>query len=180
MFDRERYEQIRQIAAEMMTAKTGIPIEKVKTLFCGDEGYQTPKIETRAAIFKSDKILLVHEKLTDDWSLPGGWCEANLSTEENCIKEAEEESGRDVKPIKLIALQDRNKHNKPILATGIMKAFYLCKVLGGEFEKNTETTDCRYFSLDNLPKLSIDRNTPEQIIMCYEASKDPNWQTIFD
>ncbi len=61
-----------------------------------------------------------------------------------------------------------------------MKAFYLCKVLGGEFEKNTETTDCRYFSLDNLPKLSIDRNTPEQIIMCYEASKDPNWQTIFD
>nr|WP_308264595.1 hypothetical protein [Lactobacillus helveticus] len=58
-----------------------MPIEKVKTLFCGDGGYQTPKIETRAAIFKSDKILLVHGKLTNDWSLPGGWCEANLSTE---------------------------------------------------------------------------------------------------
>lgn len=75
---------------------------------------------------KAIKPLLVHEKLTDDWSLPGGWCEANLSTEENCIKETKEESGRDVKPIKLIALQDRNKHNKSILATGIMKAFYLC------------------------------------------------------
>ncbi|KRL89976.1 NUDIX hydrolase N-terminal domain-containing protein [Lactobacillus kalixensis] len=180
VFDKERYQQIREIAAQMMAARTGIPEEQIKTLFCGDEGYQTPKIETRAAIFKNDKILLVHEKLTDDWSMPGGWCDANLSTKENCIKEAKEESGRDVEPIKLVALQDRNKHNKPILATGIMKAIYLCKVFGGEFEANDETSDCRYFALDNLPKLSIDRNTPEQIEMCYRASKDPNWQTIFD
>lgn len=180
VFDKERYQQVREIAAQMMAARTGIPEEQIKTLFCGDEGYQTPKIETRAAIFKDDQILLVHEKLTDDWSMPGGWCDANLSTKENCIKEAKEESGRDVEPIKLVALQDRNKHNKPILATGIMKAIYLCKVLGGEFEANDETSDCRYFALDNLPKLSIDRNTPEQIEMCYRASKDPNWQTVFD
>lgn len=180
VFDKERYEQVRQIAAEMMAEKTGLPIKKVKTLFCGDEGYQTPKIETRAAIFKDDKILLVHEKLTDDWSLPGGWCEANLSTKENCIKEAKEESGLDVDPIMLIALQDRNKHNKPILATGIMKAFYLCEVRGGRFETNTETSETGYFSLNNLPKLSVDRNTSEQIKMCFDAAKDPNWKTIFD
>ncbi|RVU70402.1 MULTISPECIES: NUDIX hydrolase [Lactobacillus] len=180
VFDRERYQQVREIAAQMMAAKTGLPLEKIRTLFCGDEGYQTPKIETRAAIIKDGQILLVHEKLSDDWALPGGWCEANLSTMENCIKEAKEESGRDVQPIKLIALQDRNKHNSPIRATGIMKAFYLCKVLGGEFEANSETSDCRYFSLDNLPQLSLDRNTPEQIKMCFAAAQDPNWQTKFD
>lgn len=94
VFGKERYEEICKIAGEMMQAKTGLPQELIKTLFLGDEGYQTPKIDTRAAIFKDDQILLVHEKLSDDWSMPGGWCEAHLSTKENCIKEAKEESGR--------------------------------------------------------------------------------------
>ena len=93
-FGKERHEEIRKIAGEMMHAKTGLPQELIKTLFLGDEGYQTPKIDTRAAIFKDDQILLVHEKLSDDWSMPCGWCEAHLSTKENCIKEAKEESGR--------------------------------------------------------------------------------------
>lgn len=178
-FDLERYQQIRQIAAEMMAEKTGLPLEQVKTLFCGDEGYQTPKIDTRAAIFKNDKILLVHEITSDDWSLPGGWCDSDLSASENCVKEAYEESGLKVKPVKLIAFQDRNKHNQPILATKIMKAFFLCKSESGHFEKNIETDQTGYFSLENLPKLSIDRNTPEQIKMCFEARK-PDWQTVFD
>ncbi|EFG55199.1 hypothetical protein HMPREF0493_1156 [Lactobacillus amylolyticus DSM 11664] len=86
----------------------------------------------------------------------------------------------DVEPIKLIALQERNKHNRPLLATGIIKAFYLCKVLGGEFRENDETCDCRYFSLNNLPKLSLGRNTKEQIEMCYRAAHDRNWQTVFE
>lgn len=73
LFDRERYEQVRKIAGEMMQAKTGLPKEQIKTLFLGDEGYQTPKIETRAAIFKDDKILLVRERMAQEWSLPGGW-----------------------------------------------------------------------------------------------------------
>lgn len=180
VFDLERYTEIRKIASEMMQAKTGLPQEKIATLFCGDEGYQTPKIDTRAAIFKNDEILLVHEKLSDDWSMPGGWCEAHLSTTENCIKEAKEESGRDVEVLKLIALQERNKHNRPILATGIIKAFYLCRVVGGEFTANDETSECRYFKLTDLPKLSLGRNTPDQIKMCYQAAQDPNWQTQFD
>lgn len=50
----------------------------------------------RPALKTNDQVLLVHEKLSDDWSLPGGQCEANLSTKENCIKEEKEESGRDV------------------------------------------------------------------------------------
>lgn len=51
-FDLERYARIRDIAAEMMSDITDIPKEKVRDLFCGDSGYQTPKIDTRAAIFK--------------------------------------------------------------------------------------------------------------------------------
>ena len=70
-FDKERYERIRAVAAEMISYKSGIPIEKVRDLFCGETGYQTPKIDTRAAIFKAGRILLVREK-DGRWSLPGG------------------------------------------------------------------------------------------------------------
>lgn len=180
VFDRERYEQVRKIASEMMQAKTGLPKEQIKTLFLGDEGYQTPKIETRAAIFKDDKILLVRERMAQEWSLPGGWNDYDQTTAQNCVKEAREESGRIVKPVKLIAVQDRNHHNKPVLATHVTKVFYLCKEISGEFVPNDETDACDYFALDNLPKLSIDRNTKEQIEMCFKASKDPNWETVFE
>lgn len=180
VFDRERYEQVRKIAGEMMQAKTGLSKEQIKTLFLGDEGYQTPKIETRAAIFKDAKILLVRERMAQEWSLPGGWNDYDQTTAQNCVKEAREESGRIVKPVKLIAVQDRNHHNKPILATNVTKIFYLCKENSGEFVSNDETDACDYFALDNLPKLSLDRNTKEQIEMCFKASKDPNWQTLFE
>ena len=180
VFDRERYEQVRKIAGEMMQAKTGLPKEQIKTLFLGDEGYQTPKIETRAAIFKDDKILLVRERMAQEWSLPGGWNDYDQTTAQNCVKEARKESGRIVKPVKLIAVQDRNHHNKPILATNVTKIFYLCKEISGEFVPNDETDACDYFALDNLPKLSLDRNTKEQIEMCFKATKDPNWETVFE
>ena len=180
VFDRERYEQVRKIAGEMMQAKTGLSKEQIKTLFLGDEGYQTPKIETRAAIFKDAKILLVRERVAQEWSLLGGWNDYDQTTAQNCVKEAKEESGRIVKPVKLIAVQDRNHHNKPILATNVTKTFYLCKEISGEFVSNDETDACDYFALDNLPKLSLDRNTKEQIEMCFKASKNPNWQTLFE
>ena len=180
IFDKERYERIREIAVDMMTEKTGLPKEKVKTLFAGDEGYQTPKIDTRAAIFKDDKILMVREMKSGEWSLPGGWNDYDLSPAENVVKEAREESGRIVKPIKLIALQDRNRHNKPILATNIMKCFFLCKEIGGEFKPNDETDACDYFAVNELPKLSEGRNTKEQIEMCFAAYRDSNWETRFE
>lgn len=59
IFDRERYERIREISAEIMAYKTDIPVQKVKDLFCNETGYQTPKLDTRAAIFQNGKILLV-------------------------------------------------------------------------------------------------------------------------
>ena len=97
-FDRERYEQIRTIAAEMISYKTEIPVEKVKDLFCNEEGYQTPKLDTRAAIFEGEKVLLVKEN-NGTWSLPGGWVDVDISVKENVIKEVKEEAGLDELPM---------------------------------------------------------------------------------
>ena len=95
VYDIERYERLREIAAEIIEEKSNISLEKVKDLFCNENGYQTPKIDTRAAIFKDEKILLTHEN-NGTWSLPGGWCDVLESVASNTIKEVKEETGLEI------------------------------------------------------------------------------------
>ena len=77
-FDYERFTRLSEMAAEIMSEYVDLPVEKVKTLFCNETGYQTPKLDTRSVIFKDDKILLVKER-DGRWSLPGGWVDVNQS-----------------------------------------------------------------------------------------------------
>ncbi|MCD8045768.1 MAG: NUDIX hydrolase [Clostridiales bacterium] len=178
-FDIERYSRIRDIATEMVSSKTDISLEKVSNLFCCEIGYQTPKLDTRAAIFDNNKILLVHEK-NGTWSLPGGWVDVDISVKENFIKEVREEAGLDVEVDTVIAVQDREKHNLPIYAYKVCKIFALCSVKGGKFSANSETTESRYFGLDELPILATEKNNKEQIKMCFEAYHSENWKTLID
>ena len=178
IYDKERYQRIREIAAEMMLMKTNVSAEKISGLFCGDVGYQTPKVDTRAAIFQDGKILLVCEK--GKWSLPGGWCEFNLSPADNTLKEVKEEAGLDVAISRVIAVQDRDKHNPPPYAYSVVKIFYLCEMLGGSFTKNIETSESRYFLLEELPPLAEEKCNEEQIRMCFDACQSENWIVQFD
>ena len=165
VYDQERYERIRQLSAMMMADISNKPVKQVEGLFCNEVGYQTPKIDTRAAIFKEDKILLVQEK-NGTWSLPGGWCDVNVSVMENTIKEVKE---------------DREKHNQPIYAYKVCKIFMLCEVEGGVFKENSETIGFDYFTKDNLPILATEKNNEEQIQMCFDAYKaGEKWKTYFD
>lgn len=179
IFDRERYERIREISAEIMAYKTDIPVQKVKDLFCNETGYQTPKLDTRAAIFQNGKILLVKEN-SGKWSLPGGWVDVNVSVKENTIKEVKEEAGLDVTADKVIAIQDRSKHNLPVYAYGVCKIFVLCTIIGGAFKENIETTGFAYFSENELPELATEKNNEEQVKMCFETYRIKNWSTLFD
>lgn len=180
VYDKERYERIREISAEILSCMSSIPVETVKDLFCNERGYQTPKIDTRAAIFKDNKILLVCEN-NGKWSLPGGWCDVNVSIGENTIKEVKEEAGLDVIAQSIIAIQDRAKHNLPLYAYGICKVFVLCSLVGGHFEENIETIGFDYFSEDNLPELATEKNNEQQVKMCFEAyRKGDNWKVLFD
>jgi len=179
VYDKERYERLREIAAEMMAHITDEPIEKVRGLFCYERGYQTPKIDIRAAMIKDGKILLVREN-SGKWSIPGGWCDINLSVKENAIKEAREEAGLDIEVGRVVALQDRKRHNHPPQISSICKVFVLGKVLGGEFEANSETTESGWFGLDELPELDNGKTTREQIALCIEASRAEQWETQID
>ena len=178
-FDRERFQRVRDIAAEMLAYKTALPPETVRDLFCCETGYQTPKLDTRAAIIRDGKILLVREN-TGKWSLPGGWVDVNVSVLENVVKEAREEAGLEVVPRRVIAVQDREKHNRPVYAWKICKIFVLCDPLGGEFRPNSETTASGYFPPEGLPPLAEEKNTEEQVRMCFEAYRAETWETRMD
>ncbi len=179
VYDRERYLRIREIAAEMVARKTELSMDTVGELFCAEAGYQTPKLDTRAAIIQDEKILLVHEN-DGTWCLPGGWCDVNISAAENVIKEVREEAGLDVTADLVIAVQDREKHNRPVYANKICKIFFLCTVTGGSFQPNSETTESRYFGLQELPNLATAKVTEEQIKLCFDAYHAEHWKTQFD
>ena len=179
IYDRERYMRIRKIAAEMVSAGSGLPQDLVMDLFCCESGYQTPKLDTRAAIFQEDKILLVKES-NGKWSLPGGWVDVNTSVMENTIKEVREEAGLEVQADRIIAVQDREKHNQPVYAHKICKIFVLCTPLGGQFQPNSETLESNYFPLESLPPLALEKNNEAQIRMCFDAYHAEHWETLFD
>ena len=179
-FDLERYEEIHNIAAEMLSEKAEIPLDTVKDLFCNETGYQTPKLDVRAAMFSDEKILLVRET-NGTWSLPGGWVDVNTSVMESAVKEVKEEAGLDVTVDTVIAVQDREKHNLPVYANKICKIFVLCSVTGGSFKPNAETTESHYFGLDELPcPLAAEKTTAEQIRMCFQAFQAETWETRID
>lgn len=190
-FDKDRYDHISKTASEMLAYKTGISKEKILNLFAGEKGYQTPKIECRAAVFHENRILLVQESSNFLWSMPGGWCDIGISLKENIEKEVFEEAGLIGKAGKLVAIENRSYHQYKPIPYEIYKCYMLCHVEqtgplenGIEpiptFRKNLETLKAAYFPLDALPPLSTGRVNEEAIWMCYEASKDPNWLPRID
>ncbi|MGE7688431.1 NUDIX hydrolase [Lysinibacillus sp. NPDC097214] len=180
VYDIERYEELRNLSAQIMREYTGVEMEKIKDLFTNETGYQTPKIDVRGVVFHNNKILMVREKIDDRWSLPGGFCDIGLSPSENIVKEIKEEAGFDVVPTKLLALLDMNKHPHSPQPYHYYKLFVQCEIIGGQARNGLETNGVKFFNEDHLPKLSLGRNTDTQIKMLFEFLRDPNKDTIFD
>ena len=107
-FDRQRYEQIRDIAAEIGSDHSDADAEQVRNLFTQDAGYATPKIDVRAAVFEDGRILLVRERSDGLWTLPGGWADVGESPSVAAVREVREEAGYECRPVRLLAIYDRD------------------------------------------------------------------------
>lgn len=179
-FDRERYEEFRQIATEMFEQHSNLSMDAITELMHVD-GYPTPKLDVRGVVFNGDRLLLVQERSEGLWTLPGGFCEVNLSPAANILKEIEEEAGFDVIPVRLLALFDMHQHPHPPLSQHYYKLFIECALIGGEASTSIETSGIGFFGRDDLPELSLARNTLEQIHMCFDAHwQEEDWTTLFD
>lgn len=180
IYDIERYEMLRQLSIDILSDYTSINEEKIKLTFASDTGYATPKVDIRAVVFNDGKILLVREKIDGAWALPGGWADIGLSPSEIAVKEAKEESGFDVEPIRLLAVLDKKFHHHPPEPYHIYKMFIHCKIVGGQAVGGMETSEVGFFDRDNLPELSAERNTLAQLHMLFEFLDDPDKEVILD
>lgn len=182
-FDRERYEQVRAIAAKMMAAPGGLDPVRLEALFAVEEGYATPKVGVRAGAFRKDgAILLVREAADGLWSLPGGWADVNQAPSESAAREVLEESGFVVKVHKLAAVYDQDRRPPaPLRPFHIYRMFFVCEVTGGSARTSIETTEVAFFAEDQIPAdLSLRRTRPEHIARMFAHWRDPTLSTEFD
>jgi len=179
-YDIDRYEQLRSLSVEIIAKHSETDKTVLKSLLSAQSGYPTPKVDVRAVIFREGKILMVKEKMDGNWSIPGGWADIGLSPFEIAKKETREESGLDVIPIRLLAVHDKLKHNHPPDIFHAYKLFILCFEKGGKLAPGMETLDARFFSPDELPPLSVERNTREQLELMFEYYQNPAKATICD
>jgi len=166
-YDRQRYVEIEQIAAELLTDGTQVERDALLEIWRHESGYVTPKLEVRGAAFRDGRVLLVRESIDGRWTLPGGWVDVNESPSQAIEKEIEQESGFLARAVKLAALWDRARHGHgPSLHHG-WKAFFLCELTGGEARGSYETDAVGFFDPGDLPPMSLGRSTPRQVArMC--------------
>jgi ADP-ribose pyrophosphatase YjhB (NUDIX family) len=178
--DRERYTELLDLSIQILGHITEIENEKLQFVFNREKGYQTPKIAVRAVIFNDDKILMVKEKTDNKWAIPGGYAENGLSPSEIIIKEVKEESGFDVKPLRILGLIDYNKHQKKPFPFDVYQLFMECEIIGGKPIAGNETSEVGFFSMEQLPELSARRVTREQMFKMDELRRNKNLIPIFD
>ncbi len=181
VYDKERYQAVREVAAEMMAARAGTDTETVLDLFARESGYATPKVDVRGAIFRDEDILLVREASDGRWSLPGGWADVNDSPSENIVREIAEESGFETRVRKLAAVLDRGRHpHVPAEPYHGYKMFFICEITGGAPKPNHEIHDVGFFGEDAIPELSLGRVLPAQIERMFAHWRQPDLPTEFD
>jgi len=179
-YDVDRYEAMRELAAEMMAEGSDGDIAPIRELFAREAGYATPKVDLRAVVFREEKILLVREREDGGWSLSGGWADVGESPADGTAREVREESGYETRAVKLLAVYDRKRHGHPPIPFHAYKLFFLCELLGGAPVRSHEIDDVDWFAEDGLPPLSISRVTAAQIGRFFEHRRNPLWPTDFD
>ncbi|QCJ41249.1 NUDIX domain-containing protein [Bacillus sp. S3] len=180
VYDLERFEQIRKLSVEILSHYTEMDQTVIRDLFATETGYATPKVDIRAVVFRDYKILMVRENTDDHWSLPGGWGDIGLTPSEVAVKEVKEESGFDVKAIKLLGVLDKKCHPHPPSSYHVYKMFIQCEITGGQAKKGIETNAVEFFAANELPSLSIARNTESQIKLVFKHLYNPQEPVFFD
>ncbi|CAG7653562.1 NUDIX hydrolase N-terminal domain-containing protein [Paenibacillus allorhizosphaerae] len=180
VYDKERYEALRELSVEIMQHYTQVDAERIRLTFASEQGYATPKVDVRGVVFHDNRILLVREKADGAWALPGGWADIGYSPSEVAVKEISEEAGYRVEPVRLLAVLDKKFHDHPPEPYHIYKIFIHCAIVGGEAAGGVETSEARFFGENELPPLSLQRNTVQQVKTMFEFLRNPEKQVILD
>jgi ADP-ribose pyrophosphatase YjhB (NUDIX family) len=180
-FDRERYTELKEIALNMLERITHIPINEIVPVIEERNGYKTPKVDVRAAVFNErGQILMVQEKADNKWAMPGGWSDISYSPGEVAEKECMEEAGITVKATRLLAVIDKQKHHMTPAFEYVYKIFLLCEKQNNTISTGSETSDVGWFSQNALPELSIPRNNDFVLNLMFEFYHGQRTEPFFD
>lgn len=179
-YERKRYKRLTEITAEIVEHHTNLEKEAVAKVLMEHPGYATPKIDVRAAVIKDGKILLVQETTDNCWAMPGGWADVGDIPSEVAIRECKEESGYDVKPVKVIGVFDANRLGGYLELFHAFKIIFLCELVGGEARISDETLAVKFFDFNDLPTLSLNRTNDKHLNEIKLHLQNPDRKTFFD
>ncbi|MCM3887150.1 NUDIX hydrolase [Frankia sp. R82] len=179
-YDLERFEQLHQLAGQIAARCAAVDVPVAEGIFAGEVGYRTPKVDVRGVLFDADRILLVRERSDGGWSLPGGWADVGLTPSEVVVKEIREEAGLVAEPVRLLGVLDKRRHAHPPYPNDTYKIFVRCRVVGGVASGGLETSDVGWFARDELPPLSTQRTTTNQLAMMFAFLDDPGAPALLD
>ena len=172
-FDRERYEDLRQILWSVLQDQTELNQEELTAILKPTGSYATPLMDVRAWIVQDQKICLVRGQGEDTWALPGGFGEVGYSPKENIQKEVQEETGFSVEVGSLLAIFDTNRFQ-------LQNKQYVKFVfeLDGRFQENQEVAELGFFDISALPPLSEKRITKEQMDILWQVYQGERKQYV--
>jgi ADP-ribose pyrophosphatase YjhB (NUDIX family) len=179
-FQRQRCRRLMQIAAEMISEHSEIEFVSLANAFEKQIGYATPKVDVRAAVFRTGKLLFVRERIDGGWTMPGGWVDVGDVPSHAAEREVLEESGFHVKARKVIGVYDGNRVS-PMEVFHAFKIVFGCELIGGEARTSNETSDVAFFGPDEIPSLlSGERTKQRHIRDAFDSLAHPDSPTIFD
>ena len=183
-FDRERYQELMRLAAHLASLRAGADAAQIERIYHqADEGYVTPKLDVRMAVFRTGHILLVRERADSRWAMPGGYVDIGDSPSEAAVRETAEEAGLEVRARRLAGVFDcRLQPEAPAHLFHIHKLVFTGEVLdpGAQPVPGSEASAARFCPLEELPDLSLGRTLPLHIREAKRVADDPSQLPYFD
>ncbi|HLN15276.1 MAG TPA: NUDIX hydrolase N-terminal domain-containing protein [Acidimicrobiales bacterium] len=196
LYERERFEEILKVAADIRVAAAdgaeeledapGLVEEWLGQVGQGIPGYVTPKVAVGAAV-GNDKgeLLLIQRADSGVWLYPTGWCDVGYSAAEVVVKEVKEETGIEAETVRLIAVLDGLRLG--FTRVPLYSLVFHCRATGGKLEPHPlECRDAGWFSPDNLPEplVGAERWGPhvfaavrgEHRDVLYDRVRQPMWR----
>jgi ADP-ribose pyrophosphatase YjhB (NUDIX family) len=163
VYDRERYEELLELAAEMAATRQDMTRDAslAQALYEkwrgqvgeGVAGYVTPKVGVGAIVFNERDELLLIERPSHKWLFPTGWADVGYSPAQVVVKEVREETGLRVTPLRLIAVYDIRRLIEMELDQQLYALVFYCRLDGGEIATRPhEALNAGFFARDALPQ----------------------------
>ncbi|MGB5498668.1 MAG: NUDIX hydrolase N-terminal domain-containing protein [Maribacter sp.] len=180
-FDRERYEEIRELSLKLLAHLGNQPLSVLRDFFLPEKDYPTVKVDVRGFVLnEANEILMAKEGIDGKWTIPGGWADVGYSPSEVVIKEIEEETGLHCSVVRLMTVYDKRMHAHPPQPFYIYKLIFLCKIESGNLKHGFDMEGADFFSADNLPELSEDRILKTQLEQLFKMVMEDDKNVYFD